>query len=50
MSKVGMIILNYNDYETTDKYLSSIKNYKVLDKIIVVDNNSTDSSYEKPAS
>ena len=47
MSKVGMIILNYNDYETTDKYLSSIKNYKVLDKIIVVDNNSTDSSYEK---
>ncbi len=47
MSKVGMIILNYNDYETTEKYLKEIKNYKVLDRIIVVDNKSTDSSYEK---
>ena len=47
MSKVGIVILNYNDYETTDKYLNNIKNYKVLDKIIVVDNKSTDSSYEK---
>ena len=47
MSKVGMVILNYNDYETTKNYLNEIKNYKNLNKIVVVDNNSTDNSYEK---
>ena len=47
MSKVGMIILNYNDLETTKKYINNIKDYKVLDKIIIVDNKSTDNSYEE---
>ena len=47
MSKIGIVILNYNDYETTNKYIDMIKNYKVLNKIVVVDNNSTDGSYEK---
>ena len=47
MSKIGMVILNYNDYETTSKYIDTIKNYKVLNKIIIVDNNSNDGSYEK---
>ena len=47
MSKVGIVILNYNDYETTKKYIEEIKDYKVLDKIIIVDNNSSDNSYEK---
>ena len=47
MSKVGMIILNYNDYETTNDYLNKIKNYKSLNKIIVVDNDSNDNSYDK---
>ena len=47
MSKVGMIILNYNDYETTNKYINKIKDYKVLDEIIIVDNKSTDKSFEK---
>ena len=47
MSKVGMIILNYNDYETTSNYLKTINNYKSLNKIIVVDNNSTDGSFDK---
>ena len=47
MSKVGMVILNYNDYETTRNYLNEIKNYKNLNKIVVVDNNSTDNSYDK---
>lgn len=42
-----MIILNYNDYKTTLDYLEMIKNYKSLDLIIVVDNNSTDNSYEE---
>lgn len=42
-----MIILNYNDYKTTLDYLEMIKSYKSLDLIIVVDNNSTDNSYEE---
>lgn len=40
-----MIILNYNDHETTLNYLDQIENYSILDKVIVVDNYSTDSSY-----
>lgn len=42
-----MIILNYNDYETTLEYLDRIENYTTLDKIIVVDNRSPDESYNK---
>ncbi|MBR6073483.1 MAG: glycosyltransferase family 2 protein [Bacilli bacterium] len=45
MSKVGIVILNYNDYETTSNMLDNIKNYKSLDNIVVVDNNSIDDSY-----
>ena len=44
--KTGFLIVNYNDYETTNKLLNNIKNYSCLDMIIVVDNNSTDNSYE----
>ena len=47
MSKVGMIILNYNDYETTSNYLKKINNYPSIDKIIVVDNNSSDGAFDK---
>lgn len=47
MSKVGMVILNYNDCETTKEYLNNIKGYKSLNEIVVVDNNSTDESYDK---
>lgn len=42
-----IVILNYNDYKTTLDYLKMIKNYKSLDCIIIVDNNSSDNSYEK---
>ena len=47
MSKVGIVILNYNDYETTKKYIDNIKDYKSINEIVIVDNNSTDGSYEK---
>ena len=47
MSKVGIVILNYNDKETTKKYLEKIKDFNVLNNIIVVDNQSTDNSYEE---
>jgi GT2 family glycosyltransferase len=45
--KNGIIILNYNDWENTSLMLDDIKNYQVLDYIIVVDNKSTDDSIEK---
>ena len=38
--KTGMVIVHYNDYESLDKLLNNIKDYKCLDKIIVVDNRS----------
>lgn len=45
--KNGIVILNYNDSENTSLILEDIKKYKVLDKIIIVDNKSTDDSLEK---
>lgn len=41
-----VIILNYNDYKTTSKLIYHIKDYSEVDKIVVVDNRSTDDSFE----
>lgn len=43
--KIGFIIVNYNDADTTQILLNNIKNYNSIDLILVVDNNSTDNSY-----
>ncbi|QHJ70552.1 glycosyltransferase [Planococcus halotolerans] len=40
------IILNYNDSSTTENCLKYMNEYSVVDKIIIVDNCSTDASYE----
>lgn len=45
--KNGMVILNYNDSENTSLLLEDLKDYKILDTIIVVDNKSTDDSVNK---
>ena len=45
--KLGMVIVNYNDFELTSRLLENIKDYKCLSQIVVVDNNSTDDSFEK---
>ena len=47
MSKVSCVILNYNDFTTTLNLLECIKDYGILDFIVVVDNCSTDDSWEK---
>jgi len=39
------VILNYNDYTTTLDLINKIKDFNVLDYIVVVDNFSTDESY-----
>ena len=44
---IGMVIVNYNDYETTKRLLDNVKDYKVLKEIVVVDNKSTDDSLKK---
>ena len=45
--KIGMIIINYNDYNTTKRLLDNVSKYKCLDRIVVVDNNSSDDSYKR---
>ena len=47
MRKLVFVIVNYNDYKTTKRLIDNIKDYKVIDDIYVVDNHSTDDSYEK---
>lgn len=39
--KVALIILNYNDFENTKNYIEIMKTYNIINKIIVVDNKST---------
>ena len=45
--KSAIIILNYNDYKTTAKLVDEVRNYSIPDHIVVVDNMSTDNSYEE---
>ena len=45
--KNAIIVLNYNDYKTVIDYIELIKDYKSIDKIVIVDNCSTDDSYNK---
>ena len=47
MAKTALIILNYNDADTTESLIQLVKDYSVLDHIVVVDNRSTDDSYER---
>ena len=45
--KLGMVIVNYNDFENTNSLIKNIENYKCLNHIVIVDNNSTDDSFIK---
>lgn len=45
--KNGIVILNYNDSEDTSLIIEEIKDYDILDYIIIVDNKSTDDSVQK---
>ena len=47
MSKVAAIILNYNDSDTTISLIELIQHYTSINHIVVVDNCSTDNSYER---
>ena len=43
--KSAFVIVNYNDSKTTLELIDNIKNYQI-DKIVIVDNASSDNSYE----
>lgn len=43
---LGIVILNYNSYKLTIECVESILKSKIETKIVIVDNNSTDKSYE----
>ena len=45
--KNGIVIVNYNDYKTTKRLINNIKDYKVFDKIVIVDNKSSDNSLKE---
>lgn len=38
--KTGLVIIHYNDYESTRDLIENVKNYSIISKIIIVDNNS----------
>lgn len=44
---VDILTLNYNDSETVISFLNSIKNFRVIHHILVVDNCSTDDSFSE---
>lgn len=41
-----VVTINYNDYKTVIKFINEIKLYNNIDHIIIVDNCSTDNSYQ----
>lgn len=43
------IVLNYNDADTTLAFVEAVRNYRLLDKIVLVDNASSDNSVERLA-
>lgn len=45
-SKVGCQILNYNDSENVIRQIDRIKKFNIFEFIVVVDNDSTDKSYD----
>lgn len=42
--RLNVAIVNYNDYLNTINFINSIKDYQIINNIVVVDNNSSDNS------
>lgn len=42
-----LVVLNYNDFNNTSKFLMNAKKINSIEHIIVVDNNSSDNSYQQ---
>ena len=44
---IDILVLNYNDVDTTIQFVKSVRDYSSVRYVLIVDNCSTDSSYEK---
>ena len=44
---IVLVVLNFNDFDTASEFLARVSSYSNLDKIVVVDNHSTDGSFER---
>ena len=47
LSGICVILVNYNQYIMTSKSVLSIQGFNIIKHIIIVDNNSTDNSYDE---
>ena len=43
-NEISLVTLNYNDSDTTIRFIKKIKKYKDINHIIIVDNKSNDNS------
>ena len=43
----GLVVVNYNDYKNTINFIKSVIKYNAINHIVIVDNCSTDGSYNK---
>lgn len=46
MKKVGLLIVNYNDSKNTINLIKTVNNFKIINRIVVVDNKSTDGTFK----
>ncbi|MCM1500292.1 MAG: glycosyltransferase [Clostridium sp.] len=44
--RIGVVVVNYNDFETTRVFLDNIIEFEYISQIVVVDNCSSDASFE----
>ena len=42
-----LLIINYNDYKNTKRLIENVADFKTINHVVVVDNCSTDDSYDK---
>ncbi len=43
----GLVVVNYNDYKNTISFVKSVIDFKIIEHIVIVDNCSTDSSFNE---
>lgn len=44
--KTGVVVLNFNDYDNTNRYVNEISKYRCIDRIVVVDNSVEKKEFE----
>lgn len=47
MNEIAAVVLNYNDADNTISFVKSIESFSIIHHIVVVDNSSSDDSYER---